>query len=164
MSDWDDIVSDYDCPVCGLSSVPISGSGNWMILGDAPDQTDITRGLAWQGRDGGILRTELQRLDVDMYSCKLGNLWKHTPNGNEECLQASVQHILENLKGVDAVLLCGKDVVEYITGYKVSLVSSLKVNSLYWSVPTWACYSPSMVFHSLGEFRLGLSRFVEANT
>jgi len=115
MSDWDDIVSDYDCPVCGLSSVPISGTGNWMILGDAPDQTDITRGLAWQGRDGGVLRTELQRLDVDMYSCKLGNLWKHTPNGNEECLQASVQHILENLKGVDAVLLCGKDVVEYIT-------------------------------------------------
>ena len=163
MSDWDND-NLYECEICKASTVPISGTGKWMLLGDAPDATDISRGLAWQGRNGTILRTELQRLDVDMYSCKIGNLWKHTPNDNKECLDWSMVHILNNLEGVDAVLLCGKDVVEYITGYKVSLVSSMRVPSLYWSVPTWVCYSPSMVFQSLGEFRLGLQRFVEANT
>ena len=160
MSDWAD--SDYEC-ICGASSVPIAGTGELMILGDAPDANDVARGLAWQGREGGVLRTELQRLYVDLYDCRIGNLWKHPPNGNEECLKASLNHIIENLSGVKAVLLCGKDVVEYITGYKVSLVSSVRVSSLYWSIPTWACYGPQMVFQSLGEFRLGLEKFIKAN-
>lgn len=160
---WDEVQSEYNCPVCNADIVPISGSGRLMLLGDSPDPTDLVRGLAWQGRNGSILRTELQRLHVDMYDCKLGYLWFHAPNQNEDCLRASVTQILNHLSDVKAVCLIGKDVVEYFTSMKVSQVSATKVTSLYWQKPTWACYTPAMVFQSLGEFRLALSRFVEAN-
>ena len=89
MDNWNDVDNNYMCPICTASTVPISGTGELMILGDAPDAKDVVRGLAWQGRDGGILRTELQKLYIDMYTCKLGNLWLHPPNENEECLQHS---------------------------------------------------------------------------
>ena len=68
--------------------------------------------------------------------------------------------VLEEAKGKKFILLIGADVVETFTGYKVSDVSGLQVESPVLSAPIiMACVNPSMALaRSVGEVRLAIGK------
>ena len=158
---WDDT---YECPVCGNEQcVPMVGDGKIMLLGSFPGRDEIAQGTPYVGGAGEILRTELAFHGLDMYGCRLGNLWLHEPNKNDECLAYSVKKLLKKAKKCKAILLLGAQSVKYFTGYNVSAVNGLKVKSEILSAPiVMACVQSATVFHGpLGEFRLAIRNFVQ---
>jgi len=162
MSDsWEDI---FTCPVCKSSDVvPPSGmeKSKVLIIGEFPGQDEIKTGKPFSGATGGVLRTELSKLGIDLSSIRIMNMWMHLPNKNEKCLEYGVQQVMKEAKGKQAILLIGSDTVKYFCDLKVHNVNGLEVKSNLFSAPLiMACVQPATVFHgTLGELRLSLSKF-----
>lgn len=160
---WEDI---YTCPICkNTDCVPAGGKRNSKILliGEFPGDDEVKSGKPFSGATGGVLRTELGRLGADMSQFRITNLWLHKPNHNEDCLKYSVEQVIKEAKGKQAILLIGSDTVKYFCDKKVSQVNGLEVKSDYLSAPLiMACIQPATVFHSMvGELRFALKRFAE---
>jgi uracil-DNA glycosylase family 4 len=170
---------DYECEACSSEDcVPFVGSGKIMLLGSQPGRDEISQGQPYVGAAGEILRQELAYHGLDIYACRLGNLWLHEPakppnrkketlklvaKQNEACLAYSVKKILKKAKKCKAILLIGAPSVKYFTGYNVSEVNGLKVKSDMLSAPLiMACVQSASVFHGgVGEFRLAIRKFVQ---
>lgn len=160
---WEDI---YVCPVCKTSDiVPPSGKekSKILIVGEFPGSDEIKTGRPFSGATGGILRTELAKLGIDLSSIRIMNMWMHLPNKNEKCLEYGVQQVIQEAKGKQAILLIGSDTVKYFCDLKVHNVTGLEVKSNYFSAPLiMACVQPATVFHgTLGELRLSLKKFAD---
>ena len=160
--EWEDI---YTCPICkSTDCVPAGGKENSKILliGEFPGIDEVKTGKPFSGATGGVLRTELAKLGIDLSRMRIANLWLHLPNHNEECLKYSATQVIKEAKGKEAILLIGSDTVKYFCDKKVSQVNGLEVKSNYLSAPIiMALIQPATVFHStIGELRFGLSRFV----
>jgi len=164
MSDtWEDI---YTCPICGSKDlVPASGreKSKVLIVGEFPGLDEIKTGKPFSGATGGVLRTELAKLGIDLSSIRIVNMWMHMPNKNEKCLEYGVQQVIKEAKGKQAILLIGSDTVKYFCDQKVHSVTGLEVKSNYFSAPLiMACVQPAIVFHgTLGELRLSLIKFAK---
>ncbi len=160
---WEDI---YVCPVCRTDSiVPPSGKekSKILIIGEFPGVDEIRTGRPFSGATGGVLRTELAKLGIDLSCIRIMNMWMHLPNKNEKCLEYGVQQVIQEAKGKQAILLIGSDTVKYFCDLKVHNVSGLEVKSNYFSAPLiMACVQPAIVFHgTLGELRLSLKKFAD---
>lgn len=158
---WEDI---YTCPICkSTNCVPAGGRQHSKILliGEFPGTDEVKSGKPFSGATGAVLRTELAKLGVDLSQMRITNLWLHIPNHNEDCLKYSVEQVIKEAKGKEAILLIGSDTVKYFTDKKVSQVNGLIVKSDYLSAPLiLACVQPATVFHGCpGELRFGLKRF-----
>lgn len=160
---WEDI---YTCPICkSTDCVPAGGKQNSKILliGEFPGEDEVKSGKPFSGATGNVLRMELAKLGVDLSRMRITNLWLHIPNHNEDCLKYSVEQVIKEAKGKEAILLIGSDAVKYFTSKKVSQVNGLEVKSDYLSAPIiYACIQPAIVFHNvIGELRFALKRFSE---
>jgi len=158
------------CYVCEKEVVQPSGysSSDILFIGDEPHDKKCVRPFS-DDASRTVLRSELVLLGVDMVSLRFTNLWYHMPptkrNENfDGCFEASSKACLEEAKGKKAILLVGKTVVPYFTGYKVSEVNGLQVQSNMLSAPIiYACVNPSTVTHErgvVGEIRFALTNFV----
>jgi len=167
MSDWDNIQTIYNCPVCGREDcVPASGvsTSPVLIVGEFPGAEEIKYGEPLVGATGRVLRTELAYLGIDMRGLRLCNLWLHEPNKNEKCLEYGASKVIEEAKGRKAILLVGSDAVEYFCNMKVSKVAGIPITSPYLSASLiMACPNPALVFKgsSVGEMRLALQKFAK---
>ncbi len=166
--DWEDsIISKYDCPICHAEDcVPASGPKNSpvLVIGEFPGESELKQGKPLVGPTGGIFRTEMRKLGVDVSTFRLCNLWLHTPNKNKDCLQYSMDQVIKEAKGRKAILLLGSDVVKVFCDESVLDVNGLQVKSIYLSAPIIvASVNPAYVFNQgLGELRLALRNFVKA--
>jgi len=153
----------FKCPICkSKGCVPMANNPDSpiAIIGEFPGKEEIIKGRPMVGRMGEVLSKELGKLGIDLQRCRIGNLWHHAKNGNEECLQYGAQQVVTNCIGKEVILLLGSDTVTYFTGKKVSNVSSLVVPSDYFSGIVFASVNPAQVFHQgLGELRLALQKF-----
>ena len=164
MSSWDDDL--YTCPICGSTEcVPAGGNSKSkiLIIGEFPGKDEIKTGKPFSGATGTILKTELGRLGIDVSRLRIVNMWLHFPNKNEKCLQYSVQQVVKEAKGKQAILLIGSDTVKYFADAKVGQVTGLQVKSDYFSAPIiFACIQPAVAFHNVvGEVRLSLQKFAD---
>ena len=109
---------------------------------------------------GFVMRKELARVGLDLTQFRVSSLWIHEPTKNEECFKVSYDAVLEEAKGKKFILLVGAEVVETFTGYKVSDVSGLQVDSPVLSAPIiYAMVSSSMALaRSVGEVRLSIEK------
>lgn len=160
---WEDI---YTCPICkSTDCVPVGGKQHSKILliGEFPGEDEVKSGKPFSGATGSVLRTELGKLGADLSQFRITNLWLHKPNHNEDCLKYSVEQVIKEAKGKDAILLIGSDAVKYFCDVKVSQWNGLEVKSSYLSAPIiMALIQPATVFHGCtGELRFGLKKFVE---
>jgi DNA polymerase len=160
---WEDI---YTCPICkSTDCVPACGKQHSKILliGEFPGEEEVKSGKPFSGATGSVLRTELGKLGADLSQMRITNLWLHKPNHNDDCLKYSVEQVIKEAKGKDAILLIGSDAVKYFTDKKVSQVNGLIVKSDYLSAPLiMALIQPATVFHGCtGELKFGLKQFVE---
>jgi DNA polymerase len=161
------------CPSCGNRAVKASGSlsSKVLLIGEFPGINEMDTGRPFTGPAGGVLRKELSKLGVDLLQFRVTNLYIHEPikttkkepDKGKNCFQAGLDACLEEAKGKQAILLVGSEAVEFFTGYKVSDVNGLQVESPMLSSPIiYASVNPAAVFHrSLGELRFALVQFVQ---
>lgn len=156
------------CPACGEYICPPSlKSEDILIVGEFPGKVEMLTGIPFASTPdfmtaGRILRRELERLGVSLSQLSLCNLWLHEPTKDERCFQAGYDNVLDNAKGKKAILLVGSDTVETFTGYKVSDVSGLQVESSVLSASIiYASVNPALAQHrALGEVRFAIEKFV----
>jgi len=156
------------CPSCAEMICPPSGrSTDLLIVGEFPGREEMEQGRPFASNPnfmsaGRIFRKELEGMGVSLQDFRLVNLWLHEPTKNEACYQAGFSNVLDEAKGKKAILLVGSDAVEAFTGYKVSDVSGLQVDSNVLSAPIiYAMVNPALASHrALGEVRLGVEKFV----
>ena len=82
---WD---LDYECKVCGSESCvpPVAVSGSKiLLLGGIPGRDELNQGQPFVGGPGEILRQELAYNGLDIYACRLANLWLHSPDYFRNC-------------------------------------------------------------------------------
>ena len=161
---WDDDI--YVCPHCNRDDLVLASGpkrAEILIIGEYPGAEEIKKGSPMVGGMGGVLRTELGRVGMDMRQMRLCNLWLHPNNKNEDCLKHGKNTAIKEAKGRKIVLLIGSDTVKEFCGEKVSEVTGLKVESPYLSAPlVFACIQPAQVFHAgLGELRLSIQKFAK---
>lgn len=167
---WDD--ENFSCPICHTQDyVPPGGNENSpvMIIGEEPGADEIQKGVPMVGAMGGVLRSELRLLGLDLNMFQLANLWFHPPHKKDhplykDCLNHSVEIIIKEAQNKKAILLIGSETVGFFCNKKVSSVSGLQVESTYLSVPIiYACVQPAVVWHGggLGEVRSALTKFVK---
>ena len=161
------------CPSCAGRAVRAFGSSSSKVLliGEFPGSIELETGRPFTGPAGGVLRKELSKLGVDLLQFRVTNLYIHEPikatkkepDKGKNCFQAGLDACLEEAKGKKAILLVGSESVEFFTGYKVSDVNGLQVESPMLSAPIiYASVNPAIVFHkSLGELRFAVTNFVK---
>ena len=161
------------CPKCTTEVVKPSGyaSSKILVIGESPGLDELKSGKPFVGGAGKILRSEMANAGLDLFRCRLINLWLHTPpkktaDNFEECFDAGMKVCLEEAKGKEAILLLGADTVQFFTGLSVSDVTGLQVDSNQLSAPIiYACVNPAIVFHkNVGEVRFAINNFVSALT
>ena len=161
-----------ECAGCGRYTIDAEGpaEAEILIVGDAPSRYDIDDGKLWTGDFGDLLRAELRQQGIVYKNCRVTNMWLHPKD--KEC-DFGVYHIDGALREMDdrpVVLLLGADTVRYFTGYSVSEVSGLRVDTLPHRngrlIPNstgmvFALFNPAIALHEkLGEVRWGLQSIV----
>ncbi len=157
------------CPVCTSICVPPFGkSKDLLIVAEFPGREEMLQGRPFASNPnfmtaGRILKKELEMCGASLNDFRIMNLWEHEPTKDERCFQLGYDMVLDEAKGRKAILLVGSDVVETFTGYKVSDVTSLQVDSSILSAPIiYAMVNPAIAAHGrgVGETRLGIQKFV----
>lgn len=156
------------CPVCASECVSPSGSSkDFLIVGEFPGREEILQGRPFATNPnfmtaGRILRKELERCGMALNDFRIMNLWMHEPSKDERCFKVGYDMVLDEAKGKKAILLVGSEVVEIFTGYKVSDVTGLQVDSNVLSAPIiYASVNPALAEHrGLGEVRNAIEKFV----
>ena len=156
----------FFCPHCQSKCLSSSGhSDNLLIIAESPTKLDLASGRMFSiapmfTTAGFVMRKELVRVGLDLSQFRVSSLWIHEPTKNEDCFKIGYDAVLEEAKGKKFILLVGAEVVETFTGYKVSDVSGLQVDSPVLSAPIiYAMVNPSMALaRSVGEVRLGIEK------
>ena len=153
-----------NCPYCNLPTVlPYTGRNDILIVGEYPEDRDVADGIPFRGQGGEILQQELARNGVNLWSCNLANFWLHRKNSNEDCQNHSVTTLLREMAG-RKVLLMGSEMAKYFTGTSVTELGGLEITSPLFPASVqfvMVSVSPRSCLRApLGEFRLGLNRFL----
>jgi len=161
---WDDDI--YVCPHCNRDDLVLASGpkrAKILIIGEFPGAEEVKKGVPMVGGMGGVLRTELGLLGLDMRQMRVCNLWLHPKNKNGDCLLYGKNMAVKEAKDRDVILLIGSDTVKEFCDEKVSEVTGLEVKSPFLSAPLIiACVQPATVFHGgIGEVRLSLTKFAE---
>lgn len=160
-------MSSHHCPSCASKSVPYVGHSDILIIGEFPGQAELESGRPFSTHRrfttaGFVLRREFASVGLDLNQFRVGNLWLHEPNDNENCRRVGYELALEEAKGKAAIMLVGSDAVSTFTKYKVSDVCGLQVDSSILSAPIiYAMTNPAIVLHGrgLGEVRLACRKW-----
>ena len=162
------------CYVCERKAILPTGysQSKVLLIGDAPGIHEIDNNkpvvvITRKQTAGNVLRQELALVGADLYQFRMTNLWYHKPldkkhKNFDNCFKASLDACLMEAKGKQAILLMGAETVQYFTGYKVSNVSGLQVESNMLSAPIiYAMVSPTIVYSGkgLGEPRFAITNF-----
>ncbi len=158
------------CPVCGNTGVYGRGSGasGRLIILSHPDWADIVGGLPFsivpkKNTGGYVMQREMRRVGLELSEFRTVCLWPHENIKDNRCMEAQEKLVLEEAKGKRIILLVGAQAVGHFTGYKVSDVNGLPLESGALSAPIiYPLVNPSGVLvagQGLGELRFGLSEF-----
>ena len=159
-------MSEKYCPICKARLVISRGNSDLLLVGSSPDEEDIRKGYLfsstpYQTTAGKILRKELEMVGLSINDFRTTCLWLHEPNKSEDCWKYGYDTVLGDAKGKKAILLIGADAVDTFTGYKVSEVSGLRVDSSVLSSKLiMATVSPGLAMsRSVGEVRHGIRKW-----
>lgn len=164
-------MSEKYCPICKARLVISRGNSDLLLVGSSPDEEDIRKGYPFSTSSnngyfdrvtaGKILRKELEMVGLSINDFRITCLWLHEPNKSEDCWKHGYDTVLGDAKGKKAILLIGADAVDTFTGYKVSEVSGLRVDSSVLSSKLiMATVSPGLAMsRSVGEVRHGIRKW-----
>jgi uracil-DNA glycosylase family 4 len=153
-----------NCPVCNSRIVPACGriESDILIVGEFPGADEMERGAPFVGTAGEILNYELGRVGIDMWSCRLTNMWLHYMNKEIGCFEYGLKELTLEMAG-RKVLLMGSELCNYFLGEKVSKLYGLVVESaLFPRSMQFAMIAPNpgIALHQpVGELRLSIQKF-----
>lgn len=157
------------CYVCEQEVIKAYGysRSKVLLIGSAPGDDELEAMIPFVGQTGKVLRKEMAMVGMDLYSCVTTNLWYHKPPKSkdknfEPCFNASIDVVMQEAKGKDAILLIGAEPVHFFTEHKVSEVNGLQVDSNRLSAPIiYAMMQPTVVYKGggVGEIRFALQNF-----
>lgn len=161
----DDIESIDSCPECGDEmTVPPTGNSESPVLfiGDAPGSDELTKGQAFTGPTGNVLKSELRYHGYRLYDFRIMNMWQHKPDrDNTKCFELGIKTVLREAKNKQLKVLIGADTVKYFTGEKVSDWNGLITHSDMLG-DVFIMVQPATVFHGgLGETRFAITRLAK---
>ena len=143
--------------------MPHTGKTDMLFVSEYPDHDEIQRGVPFVSDGGEILRIELARLGVDMWSQNLTNLWMHAQNKNPDCFEQGVISLTREMAG-RKVLLMGAELCRFFLGESVTDLSGLEVRSdLFPKSVQFVMVAPkpdSCLHQNAGELRLALTKFI----
>ena len=150
------------CPVCGSTLVEPYGDSDILLVGEFPGDKEMQRGVAFVGEAGAILSYELNRVGIDLWACRVTNLWQHYQNKEIGCFEYGLKSLTMEMAG-RKVLLMGSELANYFLGEKVSKLYGLEVQSpLFPRSIQFAMVAPNpaIALHQpVGELRLSLQKF-----
>lgn len=153
------------CPVCGSMLVKPYGSesSSVLVVGEFPGKEEMKRGYPFVGQSGKILQSEFAKAGLDIWSCRLTNLWQHYKNNSVACFAYFVRELTIEMAG-RKVLLMGSDLANYFIGGDVSKWYGLEVRSpLFPKSVQFVMMSPNPAIcmrGTLGEFRMSVRKFI----
>lgn len=138
-----------DCHLCGLrsSAVPVAGkgAGDLMIIGEAPDHTEVQEGLPFVGKTAGVITMFLNRIGKAAYlttalKCMLPESRKPTDAELRHCQKWLDEEIRKQNPKV--ILVLGKSAARMLI--RRSDIESLRRDSnlYYRSIPMIVTYHP----------------------
>jgi uracil-DNA glycosylase family 4 len=157
---------EFECPICHSEDcvLPMGPKSSLiLIIGDKPGDQEVKEGKPFVGATGGVLRTELSRVGIDMGKIRITNLWIHPPNANKDCQENGAKKAILEAQNKKVILLIGSDTVKYFCDCSVEGYNGLLVQSAWFpNAKVMASVQPAVAFHSgLGEVRFAMSQFAE---
>ena len=155
------------CPVCGSTEMvyPVGSSTSpILIVGEAPGKEELKSGRPFMGNTGTILRNELGRYGIDYNRMRITNLWQHSDNGNEKCLQNGLEMTIREASTRKLVLLIGAGTVKALCRVSVEEYNGLLVPCPFLSMPVMVSVQPAIVFKEngvVGEVKFALGNFAK---
>ncbi len=158
------------CPVCGNAGVYARGpqKSERLIILSHPDWADVMSALPFsvvpkKTTGGYVMQREMRKVGLELSDFRTVCLWPHEDTNDVKCMEPQEKLVLEEAKGKRAILLVGAQAVMHFTGYKVSDVNGLPLESGALSAPIiYPLVNPSSVLvagQGVGEIRFGLSEF-----
>lgn len=163
-------MSKQACSVCGETAVYGRGpkDSDRLIILSHPDWADVMYSLPFsivpnKTTGGYVMQREMRRVGLELAEFRTVCLWPHEELKDPRCGEVQEKLVLEECKGKRVILLVGAQAVMHFTGYKVSDVNGLPVDSGALSAPIiYPLVTPSSVLvagQGLGELRFGLAEF-----
>ncbi len=158
------------CSVCGKDGVYGRGpkDSDRLIILSHPDWADVLTGIPFsivpkKTTGGYVMQREMRRFGLELADFRTVCLWPHEDTKDSRCLTTQEQLVLAEAKGKRVILLVGAQAVMHFTGYKVSDVNGLPLESGVLGAPIiYPLVNPSSVLvagQGVGEIRFGLKEF-----
>lgn len=158
------------CPACGELAVSSMGvSDKLLIVLEKPTERDEEMGLPLSINKqyitaGQVFRTEFTLAGLNVAEFRVTNYWLHAPNGEDDCLKAAFENVIEEAKGKQAVLLVGEEVVaKFTNGMTAADTNGLQIDSPFLFNPIiYSLINPTGIFSGgVGELQFGIREFAE---
>lgn len=151
------------CGLCESRTQTVFGSGNkhadWMVIGEAPGQSEDRQGLPFVGNAGQLLTEMLRAIGLDRESVFITNVVKCRPPGNREPkpneIEACNEYLQQQLACVKPKIILAVGLVAAQTLLKTEEpLAKLrgKVHILN-DTPVVAVYHPAYLLRSLSDKR-----------
>ncbi len=154
-----------NCIVCNSQIVEPYGSGDILLVGDSPSYLEMEKGYPFVDDSGEILRNELLRVGIDLWSgCRLTLMWRHDPTKNQDCFAWMMRDLALEMAG-RKVLLLGSDITKQLLNKGIADISGTVVTSPLFPKSAkfvMAVPNPGICKNKPhGEFRLAIQKFAK---
>lgn len=158
------------CPICQHKLVAPSGDphSTVLVVGEFPGFEEIRLGQPFVGPSGQVLRREIAMAGMQLESCRVTNLWLHGPSKDEADYEWNREQLMAELKGKVHILLMGSDVAHAFGLPNVMSWSGMNLRHADLPKTVKTCIiapNPALLLQrdtTIGEFRLAVTKFVEA--
>ncbi len=156
------------CPYCSAKMILPAGSGehDYLVVGKAPGNRDISEGAPFTGLYGQIMRGEFNKAGLSFDLGTYTNLWLHKLEDHmwdeDNHLMWHRARLVEEIKQHKHVLFLGTDLARIFLQRGVSEIMGIPTTSAWFpdQITTIFLSEPMSVMHGgVGEFRLGISKF-----
>jgi len=112
LATWDSLQTEVanctQCSLCETRTQTVFGSGNkhadWMVIGEAPGQSEDQQGLPFVGNAGLLLTEMLRAIGLDREAVFITNVLKCRPPGNRDPKPSEVESCNEYLQQQQALI------------------------------------------------------------
>lgn len=154
------------CKKCGKLFIDAGGRPDSKILlvGEFPGRDETIKGVPFVGKTGDILKAEMALAGLPYANVRVTNLWQHAKDEKGCDVDMHKNMMAKEFRGKTHILLMGSDLTKLLFDTGVMELSGLEMkHDMFPGVRLFVSPNPALAMHGpIGEFRLAMTRFVEA--
>ncbi|MDD5411551.1 MAG: uracil-DNA glycosylase [Methylobacter sp.] len=158
-----EVASCTKCSLCKTRTQTVFGSGNkhadWMVIGEAPGQSEDQQGLPFVGNAGQLLTEMLRAIGLDRESVFITNVVKCRPPGNRDPKPNEIEACNEYLQRQQAlvkpkiILAVGRIAAQALLKTDEPLAKLRGKVHILNDTPVVVVYHPAYLLRSLSDKR-----------